>query len=42
MIRIDFDRLRYLMVDGNAHMRRIVRTPLQASPRGPRRLPPSL
>jgi YesN/AraC family two-component response regulator len=26
MIRIDFDRLRFLVIDDNAHMRRILRT----------------
>ena len=26
MIRIDFNRLRFLVIDDNAHMRRIVRT----------------
>ena len=28
MVRIDFNRLRFLVVDDNAHMRRIVRTML--------------
>ena len=26
MVRIDFNRLRFLVIDDNAHMRRIVRT----------------
>jgi two-component system, chemotaxis family, chemotaxis protein CheY len=26
MLRIDFNRLRFLVIDDNAHMRRIVRT----------------
>ena len=26
MIRVDFSRLRFLVIDDNAHMRRIVRT----------------
>jgi hypothetical protein len=27
MIRIDFHRLRFVVIDDNAHMRRIIRTP---------------
>ena len=30
MVRIDFNRLRFLLVDDNAHMRRIVRTLLNS------------
>ena len=26
MVRIDFNRLRFLVIDDNAHMRRILRT----------------
>jgi two-component system chemotaxis response regulator CheY len=26
MVRIDFNRLRFLVIDDNAHMRRIMRT----------------
>jgi hypothetical protein len=33
MIRIDFNRLRFLVIDDNVHMRRIVRTLLPASAR---------
>ena len=29
MVRIDFNRLRFLVIDDNAHMRRILRTLLE-------------